>query len=96
MAVAVARDTKGQARSKPHVLIVEDDPAVAKLIKNYLDREGHSVAVVETVADMRKSVESSKIDLIILDVGLPDEDGWAALRWLRARRLTASTFALPR
>jgi len=85
MTAAVARDTKGQARPKPHVLIVEDDPAVAKLIKNYLDREGHIVVVVDTVADMRKTVEGSKVDLVILDVGLPDEDGWTALRWLRAR-----------
>ncbi|MBI3517337.1 MAG: response regulator transcription factor [Proteobacteria bacterium] len=73
------------APHKPHVLIVEDDPAVSKLIKTYLEREGYDPAVVETVAGLRAAAEASKVDLVILDIGLPDEDGWSALRWLRAR-----------
>ena len=85
---AVARqfsDTKAAVGAKLGVLIVEDDPAVAKLLKTYLEREGYSAAVAETVADMRTAVEAGKVDLVLLDVVLPDEDGWSALRWLRAR-----------
>jgi two-component system OmpR family response regulator len=74
-----------QPSAKAHVLIVEDDAAVSKLIESYLDREGYNVAVAGTVADMRAAVEAGKVDVIILDVVLPDEDGWSALRWIRAR-----------
>src|SRR5271163_928553 len=34
---------------------------------------------------MRAAVERAPVDMVILDVMLPDEDGWSALRWLRAR-----------
>src|SRR5258706_13409249 len=61
---------------KLRVLIVEDDLAVAKLLKTYLEREGYSAAAAETVADMRTAVEADKVDLVLLDVVLPDEDGW--------------------
>jgi len=67
------------------VLIVKGDLAGAELVENYLDRGDHVVSVVDTVTDMRKTVGEGKVDLVILDVGLPDEDGWSALRWLRAR-----------
>jgi DNA-binding response OmpR family regulator len=83
--VVGASSSKLPPEPKSQVLIVEDDPAVSKLIKSYLEGEGYGVAVAGTVAGMRAAVESGKVDLIILDVVLPDEDGWRALRWIRAR-----------
>jgi len=71
--------------SKRHVLIVEDDRNISKVIVNYLQKEGYGASSVETVAAMRSSISVRNFDLVILDVGLPDEDGWSALRWLRAR-----------
>ena len=67
------------------ILIVEDDRAVFRLLQSYLEREGYSVINAETVASMRRIVESTPISMVLLDVGLPDEDGWSALKWLRAR-----------
>jgi DNA-binding response OmpR family regulator len=67
------------------ILIVEDDRSVFRLLQSYLEREGYSVAHAETVASMRRTIESSQVSLVLLDVGLPDEDGWSALKWLRAR-----------
>jgi two-component system, OmpR family, response regulator len=74
-----------QAKPNPHVLIVEDDAAVSKLIKTYLEREGYGTSTAGTVAQMRSTVAGGKVDFVILDVVLPDEDGWSALRWLRER-----------
>jgi len=67
------------------ILIVEDDRAVFRLLQSYLEREGYSVINAETVASMRRIVDSTQVSMVLLDVGLPDEDGWSALKWLRAR-----------
>jgi DNA-binding response OmpR family regulator len=75
-----------QSRSYiPRVLIVEDDAAVSERIATYLTREGYGTSTVETVAQMRSTIEGTKVDIVILDVSLPGEDGWSALRWLRAQ-----------
>jgi DNA-binding response OmpR family regulator len=66
-------------------LIVEDDPAVSKLIKTYLEGEGYDTSTAETAVQMRAAIEAKKVDFIILDDVLPDEGGWSVLRWLRAR-----------
>ena len=72
---------------KSHILLVEDDPKISSVIKLYLEREGYGVVTADTAAAMRTAItiKSTKFDFILLDVGLPDEDGWSALRWLRAR-----------
>ena len=67
------------------ILIVEDDRAVFRLLQSYLEREGYSVVNAETVASMRRTIDSTPVSMVLLDVGLPDEDGWSALKWLRAR-----------
>src|SRR3954452_6605676 len=67
---------------KPRVLLVEDDPAITKMLKAYLEREGYVTAAAGTVSDMRAAVEADRVDLVLLDVMLPDEDGSSALRWL--------------
>jgi two-component system OmpR family response regulator len=84
---AMAARTSRLARAKPtpHVLIVADDVAVSRLIKLYLERAGYGISTAATVAQMRAIVADNKIDFVILDVVLPDGDGWSALRWLRAR-----------
>ncbi len=71
--------------NKVKILAVEDDRSIAKLLHTYLEREGYAVSDSDTVAAMRRTVESTQVDLVLLDVGLPDEDGWSALKWLRAR-----------
>lgn len=67
------------------ILIVEDDRAVFRMLQTYLEREGYSIIHAETVAAMRRTIESSAVGMVLLDVCLPDEDGWSALKWLRAR-----------
>jgi len=77
-------EAKPRSGAKPQILMVEDDKAVSKLLKTYLEREGYGVVVAETVGEMRAAIERTPVDMVILDVILPDEDGWSALRWLRA------------
>jgi len=83
MAMAGVPSDKLRVKPSSHVLIVEDDVSVSKLIKTYLEREDYRASIAGTVAQMRSTVAETKIDLVILDLRLPDENGWSALRWLR-------------
>src|SRR5687768_5522659 len=66
------------------ILVAEDDPKQAHLVRLYLEREGHSVL---SVADGRAALDqcrARKPDLIVLDVMMPVIDGLDVCRILRA------------
>ena len=64
------------------VLIVEDEDAIAEPLAEGLSREGFTV---ERAASGRAALEASGADLVLLDVGLPDVDGFSVCRELRSR-----------
>jgi two-component system OmpR family response regulator len=66
-----------------HVLIVDDDPEVGKLLLRYLTGQGLRVTVVENARDARVGIRLHAIDILLLDLGLPDEDGLVLMRDLR-------------
>jgi two-component system OmpR family response regulator len=69
----------------PHVLVVDDDPAVRDLLREYLaDNEMRVTAVVSGV-EMTKVLDEQAIDLVLLDLRLPGEDGMQIARALRER-----------
>lgn len=65
------------------VLLVEDDQMVRGALVRALTSLGHVVHPVGTALDALREVTEQKPDLVILDLGLPDLDGAAALRMLR-------------
>ncbi len=67
------------------VLIVEDDDAIATPLAKGLEREGLSVDRVETGADALERSAAGSFDVVLLDLGLPDRDGFDVCRELRAR-----------
>jgi two-component system OmpR family response regulator len=66
-----------------HILVVDDDVAIRELINEYLTENNFQVSVAETGADMDKVLSEEIVDLVILDLKLPDEDGLAIARRLR-------------
>jgi DNA-binding response OmpR family regulator len=68
-----------------NLMVLEDDPGVAKLLTNYLSGEGYAVAMVDTLAKMKEAFGGQAPEVMIMDVVLPDGDGWEALRWVRER-----------
>jgi two-component system OmpR family response regulator len=68
-----------------HVLVVDDDAEVRRLLGDYLERNGLRVTLAVDGVEMRRALESSKPDLVVLDLMLPGEDGLALCRDLRAR-----------
>lgn len=65
------------------VLLVEDDAQVRELVAQYLQREGLTTVAVPTGGAGLEAMASRQPDLVILDVNLPDLDGWSILRRIR-------------
>ena len=68
-----------------HILIVEDDEFVRQLVAAYLEKDGYRLSTAGSAKAMHESLDKTPIDLIILDLGLPDEDGLTLIRQLRTR-----------
>lgn len=73
-----------------HLLIVDDDPEICDLLQGYLQQNGYRVSVVGDGRGMWRALERERIDLIVLDVMLPGDDGLTLCRQLR----TASDVAV--
>jgi DNA-binding response OmpR family regulator len=65
------------------VLAIEDDADIRQLLKALLDREGYKVIEAATGREGLRAFHQVRPDLVILDVGLPDLDGWQVLERIR-------------
>src|ERR1700730_9441505 len=69
---------------KAHLLIVDDDKELCSLLSKFLTGQGYRVSVAHNGLAMTGILEASRIDLVILDLMLPGEDGLALCRRLRS------------
>ena len=70
---------------KDHILIVDDDRELRELLVRYLEKNEFSVTAVKDGREMRQALAAKPIDLIVLDLMLPQEDGLKLCRDLRAQ-----------
>ena len=68
----------------PHILVVDDDHEIRDLVTRLLTKEGLRVSTAPEGKAMRKVLSDSNIDLVVLDLMLPGEDGLSLCRQLRA------------
>jgi two-component system OmpR family response regulator len=73
------------ALAQPSILIVDDDPELRRLIGEFLERHGFDVTVAADAVAMDAVLERRKIDLIVLDLMMPGEDGLSVCRRLAPR-----------
>jgi DNA-binding response OmpR family regulator len=66
-----------------HILIVDDDREIRELVGNYLKKNGLRTTVVADGRQMRSFLESTPVDLIVLDIMMPGDDGLVLCRELR-------------
>ena len=66
------------------ILVVEDEPALRRFLVPTLAGQGYQVLTAATAADALAQARSHNPDLVLLDLGLPDQDGMEVLRQLRA------------
>jgi two-component system OmpR family response regulator len=73
------------ASAPEHLLVVDDDREIRNLLGDYLEQAGFRVTAVADGKAMRRALEANRIDLVVLDLMLPGEDGLALCRELRLR-----------
>jgi len=69
---------------RPALLVVDDDEAIVELAQRYFALHGFDVHAAPDGAAMRKALADARIDIVLLDLGLPGEDGLELTRYLRA------------
>jgi two-component system phosphate regulon response regulator OmpR len=65
------------------VLVVDDDPAIREMLANYLGDHGYAVTQAASGEVMRAEMERVRPAVVLLDIGLPGEDGLTLARFLR-------------
>jgi two-component system phosphate regulon response regulator OmpR len=68
------------------ILVVDDDPEIRKLLARYIESQGFRVLLAASCRELRDKLASNHVDLIVLDVMLPDGSGLEMCRDLRAQR----------
>jgi DNA-binding response OmpR family regulator len=68
------------------ILVVDDDPEIRKLLARYIETQGFRVVLAASCRELRDKLATNHIDLIVLDVMLPDGSGLEVCRDLGAQR----------
>jgi two-component system KDP operon response regulator KdpE len=71
--------------SGPHILIVDDEPAIRQTLGSYLTKRGYATATASSGEEALDSVQSRRPDLVLLDLVMPGIGGLEACRRIRAR-----------
>ncbi len=77
-----------------HVVIVDDDPVTTKVVRFILEDEGYATTVLHRGNAVVETVTSRETDLVILDVNLPDVDGFSLTKLLRAQHYNGAIILL--
>jgi DNA-binding response OmpR family regulator len=70
---------------RAHIIIVEDEATQRQMLLEYLNKQNYRVSAADGGGALRRLCERELPQLVLLDVGLPGEDGFALARWLRER-----------
>lgn len=67
------------------ILVIEDEPSVGEVVSLYLHRAGYEVIVARDGNDALEILDRSFPQLVVLDLMLPNVDGWEICKWIRER-----------
>ncbi len=77
-----------ESRQKLRILLAEDNPVNQAFVVRLLEKNGHSVAVAKNGREALATLEGSPFDLILMDVQMPEMDGFETTRAIREREKT--------
>ncbi len=66
-----------------HILVVDDEPDIRETLQDYLELHGYRVTQAEGGEALRSAIDAEEIDLVLLDINMPGEDGLSLARFLR-------------
>ena len=69
----------------PHILVVDDHREIRDLLGKYLRQHGYRVTLADGGEAMRRTLKGAAIDLVVLDLMMPGEDGLSLCRWVREK-----------
>lgn len=99
---ARSRSSAESSVPTPAILAVDDDPEILSMLGDYLGSRGFHVLTAASTQEARSILDNTKIDLVLLDITMPGEDGLSLARYLREHEgppvilLTALDTALDR
>ncbi len=73
---------------KGKILLVDDEPDILKITKRILEKEGHDIGVAESGKKCMDLLSNKKPDLILMDVRMPNENGWEIGRKIKSNNKT--------
>lgn len=76
----------------PNVLFVDDDPSILRVNRVYFESRGYGVFTAQNRAQAEDALVKAQIDCIVLDILMPDTDGWALCRDFKSRAATPILF----
>jgi DNA-binding response OmpR family regulator len=68
---------------KQRILVVDDEPQIREMLSMYFERHGYDAATAGDTAETLRIVNDSKVDVVVLDIGLAEEDGLKLLEQLK-------------
>jgi len=77
--------------SDQRILVVDDDKSIIEIVQAYLEQAGYSVLTAYNGTSAMDTLRREKPDLLILDLMLPDRDGWDITRSIRHDKRLATT-----
>ena len=93
LALAVESSYKGPVPEE-HILIVDDDREIVRLLRSYLQREQYEVSVAYDGESALHALRRESPQLMLLDLMLPDKDGWEITRAVRGDEKLADTLII--
>lgn len=69
-----------------NILVVEDDSDLNQAVCYALQKAGYGVVSAESIAEARRIFVSQQVELVLLDVNLPDGEGYTLCRWLKEQQ----------
>lgn len=76
------------------ILVVDDDKEIARLLRSYLEQAGYAVQVAHDGGTALHALRRERPDLLLLDLMLPDKDGWTITRTIRSDQHLAETLII--